>query len=159
MTSTLRQGFTLVIVGALAVGCSGSSGESSVTGGGNDNNSTVVGTWNAVSVNGSPPPILLPTVRGCALTGLSGRLVTRGDGRFTANYSYRRQCPTIPEIVDRAIAGRYVINGANVVFAADSGFSKFTSAPLVTATVSGGNIVAQSTPSAGVTVTMTLRRQ
>jgi hypothetical protein len=127
--------------------------------GGSGNGGSVEGTWSVVSVNGQTPPVLLPTVRGCALTGLSGTLVNRADGRFSASYSYRRQCNNLGQTIDRVISGRYTVNGNTLSFAADSGFSKFVTAPLVSGTLSGGIIVAQSTPAPGQTVTVTLGRR
>lgn len=119
----------------------------------------VTGSYEALTVNGAPLPVLLPTVRGCQLTGLAGALTLRADGRFNNTYSYRRQCPGSSQSVNRAHSGRYTVNGSNLVFAADSGFSKYTMAPLVRGTVSGSTITAQSTPAPGTTVVMTLGRR
>ncbi|MGQ0639370.1 MAG: hypothetical protein ACT4P6_01145 [Gemmatimonadaceae bacterium] len=110
-------------------------------------------------MNGSPPPVLLPTVRGCAMTGLGAAITFNTAGRFTATYNYRGACRDYTENVNRAISGRYTLNGSSLVFAADSGFSKFATAPLVAGTMSGATITAQASPAAGVTVTATLRRR
>jgi hypothetical protein len=119
----------------------------------------LAGAYEATSVNGSTLPVLLPTVRGCALTGLSGAMTLRPEGRFNATYSYREQCQGRTRVIDRALSGRFSVNGSNVVFAADSGFSKFVTAPLVTGTLNGATIQAQSTPTPGTTVSMVLRRR
>lgn len=110
-------------------------------------------------MNGSTLPVLLPTVRGCAMTGLSGSMTLRPEGRFNATYSYRQQCQGTSVVLNRALSGRFSVSGSNVVFAADSGFSKFVTAPLVTGTLTGSTIVAQSTPAPGTTVSMVLRRR
>lgn len=124
------------------------------------NSVAIAGTYDAVSVNGANLPILLPTVRGCAMTGDGGRVVLNASGRFTATYQYRRQCRQFPlETITRAIAGRYTVSGSTIMFAADSGFSKFATAPVVGGTINGAMITAQASPAAGITVSMLLRRR
>lgn len=121
--------------------------------------SVAIGSYEAQSLNGAPLPVLLPTIRGCGLTGLSGALTLRADGRFSSTFSYRQQCRDFDEVVDRALSGRYTVNGSNVVLAADSGFSRFTTAPLVMGVISGSTLSLRSTPAPGTTVTMSLRRR
>jgi hypothetical protein len=93
------------------------------------------------------------------MTGLSGSVTFRPDGRFSGTYRYRRQCPNLTQQLERGIAGRYSVNGNSIVIAADSGFSKFASAPLIAGTTNGSSIAVQSTPTPGTTVAMVLERR
>ena len=118
----------------------------------------MVGTWSVVSLNNSPMPALLPAQYGCAQTARGGTLVVSPDGRFSALYSYEADCRYFKDTIDRRISGRYSQNGGNLVFSADSGFSKFATAPLVGGTINGSVLILQSTPAPGMTVSMTLQR-
>jgi hypothetical protein len=150
--SSIRRVF--VAAGTVLVtGCSNSLGLSGS--GGN-----IVGMWTVVSVNSSPMPVLLPAQNGCAQTGLSGTLEVTADGRFSAAYSYEGcRFRGFKETINRRISGRYTQNGGDLVFSADSGFSKFATAPLVGGTISGSVLVLQSTPAPGMTVSMALERR
>ena len=144
--------FVLVWIALVIVGCSNSLGGGS---GGN-----VVGRWTVVSVNEAPMPVLLPAQNGCAQTGLSGTLDVATDGSFSADYTYEGcRFSGFEETINRMIAGRYTQHGADLVFSADSGFSKFATAPLVGGSISGNFLTLQSTPAPGMTVTMLLQRQ
>lgn len=137
---------------SLTAGCSNSL--ASPGGGG-----PVIGVWQAVALNGAPFPVLLPTVEGCAMTGLDGSLEVRADGRFTASYRYEAKCRWFEGIRERAIGGRFTATGSGVVFAADSGFSRFETAPLVGGSITGPILTVESTPAPGMTVNLTLQRR
>ena len=113
-----------------------------------------------MSLNSSPLPALLPSQNGCAQTALGGTLDVRPDGRFTGHYQYQVDCRYYGrQTMNEAISGRYTQTGADLVFAADSGFSRFATAPLVAGTVNGSILSVRSTPAPAMTVTMTLQRR
>lgn len=125
-----------------------------------DSGSGFTGTYDATSANGQLFPLLLSSDGGCTTTGLRGTVMPTASGRFMATYTYRRQCGSLTDDVNGAIGGSYTLDGSNIFFAADSGIGKRATHPyLVTATLSGGTITAQSTVSAGVSVTVTFRRR
>lgn len=140
-------------------GCSSSTGGSAGTGdGGAGNVGSAVGTYDGVSANGTPFPLLLPNSRGCVLTALGGTSTLTIGGRFTTKYSYHKQCGILGQDINRAIAGSFAVDGSNIFFSADSGFQSRDFPPAATATLSGSTMTARASPT-NVSITLVLRRR
>lgn len=137
------------------IACGGNPGEANASSGG----AGVEGaTYTVASVNAAPLPALLPTLKGCALTGLAGSLTFRSAGRFGVTYRYLSNCRGVAQTIERQISGRYSVNGVSLVLAPDSGFSKFAVVPPISGTFAGSTITIVGSPRAGTTVTVVVRR-
>src|SRR4029079_1115084 len=108
---------TTTVLLSICIGCSGST-DTGQTG------DAFVGTYDVVSANGSPLPVAILSGGACTTSGIRGALTPTQLGRFTATYTYRRQCGSSTNDVSGAIAGHYVLSGSDIVFTADSGINK-----------------------------------
>ena len=144
----------ILFLSVFCLGCSTSSDTSSAGG------DVFGGIYDAVSANGSPLPVLVSNNGGCTTTALRAAVTPRAGGRFTATYTYRKQCGAVVNDINGAIGGRYTLNGSELIFAADSGLGKHSVNPfLVNATVSGTTVLAEKPVFLVDTVKVTLRRR
>jgi hypothetical protein len=138
--------------------CGCSSSTDGTGGGGGGNIASAVGTYDGVSANGTAFPLVVANSGGCVLTALGGTSTLTVGARFTTKYNYHRQCGIQGQDISRAIAGSFSVEGANILFTADSGFQSRDFPAVATATLSGSTMTARASPT-NVSIALILRRR
>lgn len=119
----------------------------------------IEGVYDAVTANGQPLPIAQSLGDGCSRAGHAATITLQTNTSFTANYSYRDQCPS-PRAFDKtylgAVSGHYSPSGSDLVLVADSG-AKGIALP-VSGTVSDSTLTLRGTVN-GLPITVKAQRR
>lgn len=83
---------------------------------------SVVGTWQLQTVNGTPPPLTLIELTGYRLEVLGGILVINSNGTYANTYTYRETENGIATTVQETELGTWVQSGSTVLLEDDEGF-------------------------------------
>jgi hypothetical protein len=119
----------------------------------------VPGTYDALGANGQTLPVALPKKNNCTDTAIRGAVTLLAAGRFTATYTYRRQCGNVSSDLDGALGGSYLGTSTNLIFHPDSGFKGTAPTTPVVGSVSGSTLTLIGFTASGLQTTITARRR